>query len=116
MGRLDTIRHNLWQTVVSLDQTIHCMGGLVASLLLLCIRDSTLPVVWADETLSSRCWRWYLYGVRRWPYRLIDILFWWDTEQRDGVVVRHCQLSWESECLRKQSPPELRCNSSDKKS
>lgn len=108
MTRGQIIRHNGWQTIVSLDQALHCFGGLLTSLLLLCIRDASLPVVWADETLSSRCWRWYLYGVRSWPCRLVDGLFFWDRERRGAVEVRHCELSWESERDGRQLLPELR--------
>lgn len=104
MTRLGIIRHNLWQAVISIDQALHCLGGLLASLLLLCLRDTSLPVVWADETLSSRCWRWHLYGVRSWPCRIIDAMFWWDTAGGS----RHCELSWESERQGRQLPPELR--------
>lgn len=63
---------------------------------------------WPDETLSSRAFRWSRDGVRLWPRRFIDGLFFWDTEKRDGLTVRHCQLSYESEKLRLQHPPELR--------
>ena len=108
MTRGQIIRHNGWQAVVSIDQALHCLGGLLVALLLACIRDAALPVVWADETLSSRCWRWYLYGVRSWPCRLVDTLFWWDTEKRGDRTVRHCELSWESERQGRQLPPELR--------
>ena len=55
---------------------------------------------WPDETLSSRCWRWHVGGVRSWPCRLVDVLFFWDRN--------HCQESYESERLRRQMPPELR--------
>lgn len=108
MTRGQIIRHNGWQTIVSLDQALHCLGGLLAALLLACIRDAALPVVWTDETLSSRCWRWRLDGVRSWPSRLVDWLFFWDRERRDGRTVRHCELSWESERDGRQLPPELR--------
>lgn len=63
---------------------------------------------WPDETFSSRCWRWHVGGVRSWPCRIIDGLFFWDAEKREGLTVRHCQLSYESEQLRLQHPPELR--------
>ena len=33
---------------------------------------------WPDETLSSRAWRWEKNGVRAWPRRLIDMLFFLD--------------------------------------
>ena len=55
---------------------------------------------WPDETLSSRAWRWELAGVRSWPRRLIDALFFPEEE--------HCRESYESERLGRQLPPELR--------
>ena len=108
MTRREILRHNAWQAVVSLDQALHCLGGLMAALLLVCVPGGNLPVVWADETLSSRCWRWHVAGVRSWPCRLVDRLFWWDRDQRNGRTVRHCELSWESERNGRQLPPELR--------
>jgi len=55
---------------------------------------------WADETLSSRCWR----LRHRQPYTalraVIDGLFFW---QQD-----HCRQSFEAERLRLQAPPEAR--------
>lgn len=102
MTRWDILKHNAWQTVVSIDQALHCLGGLLTSLLLVCIRDAGLPVVWADETLSSRCWRWHKDGVRSWPCRWLDAiaaLF----GDRD-----HCRSAYDSERRRRQMPPELR--------
>lgn len=55
---------------------------------------------WPDETLSSRCWRWSRDGVRAWPLRVVDGLFFWERE--------HCRDSYESERLGRQLPPELR--------
>lgn len=55
---------------------------------------------WPDETLSSRAWRWELSGIHSWPRRVIDTLFFWETD--------HCQESYESERLGRQLPPELR--------
>ena len=100
MTRGEIIRHNGWQTIVSLDQTLHCLGGLLSSLLLACIRAPALPAVWADETLSSHCWRWHLYVIRSWPCRLVDTLFWWQKA--------HCRSAYESERDGRQLPPELR--------
>lgn len=59
---------------------------------------------WPDETISSRAWRWSRDGIRHWPRRLIDALFFWD---RKGDA-RHCELSYNSEQFRLQCPPELR--------
>ena len=61
---------------------------------------NTLFRGWPDETLSSRCWRWDRDGVRHWPRRLVDVLFFWEKD--------HCRESYESEQLRMQMPPELR--------
>lgn len=55
---------------------------------------------WADETLSSRCWRWEKNGKRGWPRKLVDRLLFLDRN--------HCEESYKSELLRLQCPPELR--------
>lgn len=55
---------------------------------------------WPDETLSSRAWRWEKNGVRSWPRRLIDRIFFWESE--------HCFQSYLSEREGRQLPPELR--------
>ena len=36
---------------------------------------NTLLGGWPDETLSSRCYRWARDGVRAWPRRVVDGLF-----------------------------------------
>ena len=41
---------------------------------------------WPDETLSSRAWRWEQNGVRSWPRRFIDRLFFWEQD--------HCYQSY----------------------
>lgn len=61
---------------------------------------NTLLGGWPDETLSSRCYRWARDGVRAWPRRVVDGLFFWQRE--------HCKSSYESEREGRQSPPELR--------
>ena len=53
----------------------------------------------ADETLSARAWR---LRKQSSAYKIIDALFFWDTCDGKG----HCQLSYESEMLRKQLPKE----------
>lgn len=55
---------------------------------------------WPDETLSSRAWRWEQDGVRSWPRKLIDIIFFREEN--------HCRQSYESERTGRQLPPELR--------
>ena len=61
---------------------------------------NTLFMGWPDETLSSRCWRWELEGIRAWPRKLVDTLFFWQPN--------HCRSAYESERKRLQYPPELR--------
>ena len=61
---------------------------------------NTLAGGWPDETLSSRCYRWARDGVRAWPCKLVDGLFFWQRE--------HCKSSYESEREGRQSPSELR--------
>ncbi|MDR2551466.1 MAG: hypothetical protein LBD10_14845 [Desulfobulbus sp.] len=55
---------------------------------------------WPDETISSRAWRWDQDGVRHWPRRLIDALFFWEAD--------HCRQSFEAERAGAQLPPEAR--------
>ena len=55
---------------------------------------------WPDETLSSRCWRWEQAGVRAWPRKLVDAIFFWDKN--------HCYQSFENERTGRQLPPEAR--------
>ena len=55
---------------------------------------------WPDETLSSRCWRLEMAGVRSWPRKIVDALFFWDAS--------HCRESYKSERTGRQLPPELR--------
>ena len=68
---------------------------------------NTLFMGWPDETLSSRCWRWEQAGIRAWPRKLVDGLFFWQRE--------HCKSSYESEREGRQSPPELRIHVRPKK-
>lgn len=55
---------------------------------------------WPDETMSSRAWRWEQDGVRAWPRRVIDRIFFWESN--------HCRESYVSEREGRQLPPELR--------
>lgn len=61
---------------------------------------------WPDETLSSRAYRWRLKGIRKWPERWINRMFFWDRDKETGK--RHCELSFESEREGRQLPPEAR--------
>ena len=61
---------------------------------------NTLFNGWPDETLSSRAYRMDRDGVRHWPRKLIDDIFFWQKE--------HCKGAYESERKGRQRPPELR--------
>jgi hypothetical protein len=69
------------QILIALDQLVNTMlGG------------------WADETLSSRAWR---FRFRRpWIYKTVDSVFFWDAN--------HCEKSYVSERERRQLPPQFR--------
>lgn len=49
-----------------------------------------------DETLSARAERLSIERKRHWPKRIINILFFWQTD--------HCREAYESELLRRQLP------------
>ena len=88
---LKTMRHNLHQILVSLDQTLTTIG---CSVLFPDERS------YADETLSCRAVRWAKRGTRSWPRRAIDAIFFWEDE--------HCLSSYRSEEEKKHLPPSLR--------
>ena len=76
------MKQRILNTLIAIDQLINTMlGG------------------WADETLSARLWR-----VQHPAHLLVDAMFFWD---RQGPR-RHCQLSYESEVLRKHLPKGYR--------
>jgi hypothetical protein len=70
------------QVLIAFDQLINALCG-----------------GWADETFSSRCWRWHRDGKRSWPMYLVDALFWSKC---------HCLDSYVSERERAHLPPEMR--------
>lgn len=60
---------------------------------------NTFFMGWADESISSRCYRLSLNG-NDYGRSIIDRIFFWEEE--------HCRQSYESEKERLQLPPELR--------
>lgn len=81
--------HNCRQFLIAVDQLFNVLVSIF-------LREKA----WADESLSAHAWRWELNGVRSWPRRWIDRLFFWQ-----GA---HCKSSYESEKTGRQLPPELR--------
>lgn len=100
MKRLQIVAHNARQALIALDQLINTLLGLAVALvcLLPCLRRADLW--WGDETISAHCWRWEKNGVRAWPRKFVDMLFFFDEN--------HCRESYENEKLGRQLPPELR--------
>ena len=70
------------QVLIALDQLLNAiLGG------------------WADETISAR-----LFREKSKFEGVVNLLFFWDKENDK----KHCQLSYESEVIRQQLPPEYR--------
>lgn len=100
MTRGEIAKHNAYQALISVDQALYNLGGAVWALLACVVRAMPTCRTWADESLSSRAWRWEQNGVRSWPRRFIDRLFFWEQD--------HCYQSYISEREGRQLPPELR--------
>jgi len=86
---MERLKHNLWQLLISVDQLFNVFVALV-----------TFRKAWADMTLSAMAWHWNITGKRRWVYRCIDTLFFFDKD--------HCRESYRNECERTQTPLEIR--------
>lgn len=82
-----TIKHNLKQTAIAVDQLVRCLIGVVVCLF------RWDHKVWADETMSAYLWRqrkyWYVNTLRV----IVDILFYIP----NGFSWGHCEASYESE-------------------
>ena len=100
MTRGEIAKHNAYQALVSMDQALYNLGGALWALLACVLRTMPTGRTWADESLSSRAYRGEQNGVRSWPRRLIDRLFFWEPN--------HCRKSFQSEREGRQLPPELR--------
>ena len=83
---LDSLLFHLKQIAVAFDQLCNAFAG-----------------GWADETFSSRCYRWDKDGVRRWPRKLVDWVALHIFRDPD-----HCHQSFLSERDGTQLPPECR--------
>lgn len=88
---MNTISHNWHQILISWDQALTTT---------LCSVFLPHEKSYADETMSARSLRWDKNGIRSWPRKLIDNIFFWEKN--------HCASSYESEKKGTQLPPELR--------
>ena len=81
------LKRRFYHFAVSLDQFIWVIA--------------TLGWGFPDETISSAAWRYeqkdHMFGRIARP--LIDLIFFWDKN--------HCQVSYETEMMRKHSPQPL---------
>lgn len=96
MNRWQTIRHNLVQLFIAVDQVANVLCTLLTS------------PAWSDETLSSRAWRAERKGRvmgRIWR-PLIDVLFLW--QRIDPPATGHCHQAYIRERDRIGLPPEMR--------
>ena len=100
MTRGEIAKHNAYQALISVDQALYNLGGALWALLACGFHAMPTVRTWADESLSSRAYRWEQNDVRSWPRRFIDRLFFWEQE--------HCYQSYISEREGRQLPPELR--------
>lgn len=101
---MNILKYNLWQFFISLDQCICCILGIFLCLLSFIIKTIPRNKYYADETLSSRCYRLHRDGITSIPCKIIDTILFFD--RKDGI--KHCELSYISEQERLQCPPELR--------
>lgn len=87
---METLKHNILQLLIAIDQLFNVIIGIVF-----------VPhkKSYADETLSSRCWRASLAGYDT-PRKIIDFVF--------SFRRNHCKESFESERLGRKLPPECR--------
>ena len=86
-------RHNFHQLLIALDQLCNVF---------FCMIVVPFEKSWADETFSSRCYRWDMAGKHCWPRKLVDRVACWFGDKD------HCAKSFESERHGRQLPPEVR--------
>ena len=53
-----------------------------------------------DESISARAYRWHRDGRRSWPYKCINLLFFWMKD--------HCKSAYKCEQELRHMPPEYR--------
>lgn len=53
-----------------------------------------------DCTISAQCWLWHIHGKHEWAYRLVNAMFFWQSN--------HCRGAYNDEMARKQCPQEMR--------
>lgn len=102
MTRAAVFLHNSKQLLIAIDQGLNALAGFIVSMICLLPGVRKAGLWWADETISSHCWRWHINGVRSWPYKIVDAVFWCLGDKG------HCEDSYWSEVEGRQLPPEMR--------
>lgn len=97
--------HNFVQLLIGVDQLLRVL------LAMLLFRKG-----WADETLSSYCWR--LYAAKKWAglvlMPLIDAMFAWQKpdpaylDENGQPIKSHCRRAFEKERAKSYLPPQYR--------
>ena len=95
MKRLKLLKRNFNQLLISFDQVLRCIVGLICGI----INGNSL--VYADETLSAWAYRqsnyyWYA-NICKTIINVIMLPF-------EKFQWGHCRRAYDSECLRKHSP------------
>ncbi|MCP4597783.1 hypothetical protein [Neptuniibacter sp.] len=93
----------LLQVLIALDQLLNALIGLIAY-------PFSQTIFWADETISSMCYRAHRdgkwYGIFM---HLINVLFFWQADYgRFYWRGYHCEEAYQSERNNRQLPPEFR--------
>ena len=101
MTKFEILVENCRQSLIAIDQWVNTLGGILHSILDIC-RLSKTPseIYYADETMSAHSYRDFKNGVKLWPKKLIDTLFFFEQN--------HCRGSYTSEVERRHLPPEYR--------
>lgn len=89
-------KESFYQFIIALDQFCNCFIGILYNL----FPVKEPEIFYADETMSSHCWRWYISGKYIIPRKVVDTIFFFDKN--------HCEESYMSEKKRNQAPPECR--------
>lgn len=91
---MEILKHNLKHLLIALDQFFNVF---------LCMLIMPATKHYADETLSSHCYRWSVAGTAQWPRNILDKIAYYLGDGKD-----HCYNSYMSERCGKQLPPEMR--------
>ena len=97
-------KHNAKQLLIAIDQLGNALLGSIASLLVILHIKEDSEKYWADETISSHCYRWDVFmKCYHLPRKIVDYVALHLFHDEN-----HCEESYLSEKLGRQEPPECR--------